>query len=340
MEDVRISVFDPLKTFVIVQPDLFPIDIRCPGNPPNPNSPACVSGQQTFRTGQLRNETVRDKDGNVLFQPGQIPVAIRAEEVAFNPVTIPGVGCGCVRGVPVPAFGQGISGIGTIGCGDAPLTNISYRVIQDHNTTPGNAANRSQAMRNDPECDDQIILANGAVYQACSEGTGDECSAPEQETVHTGVCNSPRALDLRGGAAPRGSALIFANISIGVLRNGGGCRAPDCTVPDFGDDCLPCTDDDEDKGDPVIVPLTTASAEGAVFDVNNSSTGGTAAIEASELCFQLPCDTKRTGQVLDCDLLLSDPTNGGSGGALALAFPALDSRSISDNVVSAVLTAK
>ncbi len=334
-EDLRLSVYDPLRSKAIVQTDSFPVEISCT----NPTAATCLTGQLTLRTGQLRDETVRDANGEILFEAGQIPVVTRADEVDFRPIVIPGVGCACTRGVVIPEFGEGVSGAGTIGCGDAPLNDISYELIADHNTNPGSPGNRSGAMPNDPECNDQTTIGGVGDSHACLEGTGEECSLPLQETVHQGVCNSPRALTRSGGPAPKGSAFIVTSIQIGVLRNGRGCPARDCTAGDFGPDCIPCTDDDVDKGDPVTVAFTTATAQGAVFDVNNA-TSGLVAIEDGGVCGFSDCDASQTGAEFDCDLLASDPTYGGAGGRVVLAFPALDSRGIGDNVTSVVLSPK
>lgn len=338
-EDLRVSVFDPLKSSATVQNDGLPALVISCKPATNPDSPTCLRGQQTLRTGKLRNEAVFDKNGNLLFEPGQIPVALRADEVFFNPIVVTGVGCACTRAVPIPAFGQNVSGSGIVGCGDTSLSDVNYEVVQDHNTNPGSPGNRVQAMPNDPECNDQTDL-DGAISEACLEGTGSDCSTPEHSIVHPAVCNSPPALTRSGGPAPKGSAFIVTGIQIGVLLSGGfGCPAMNCRVTDFGPDCMPCTDDDVVKGAPATVALTTGVAQGAVFDVNNA-TSGLPAIEEGVDCGFGPCVVKQVGQKLDCSLIVNDPTYAGTGSKTVLAFPALDSRGLGDNVTSVILTPK
>ena len=134
-----------------------------------------LTGQQVLTTGQKRDDTVFDKDGNVLFNPGDIPVVIKVtgnkdDDVFFNPVRVQGLVCACVRQIPVPdLFGPahcsqttstkcsfdtdcpgdevcvGISAIGKIACGDAGLSDIDYRLSQDHNTIPGDPNNGSSS---------------------------------------------------------------------------------------------------------------------------------------------------------------------------------------------------
>lgn len=55
------------------------------------------------------------------------------------------------------------------------------------------------------------------------------------------------------------------------------------------------------------------------------------------LCGGSRCITSAQGSRFDCDALLANPTGGLSGAGLALAFPALDARTIGDNVTSTVL---
>lgn len=332
-EDARVAIFDPTKTTVTVQIDSLPFDVT-------------LTGRQTFRTGQPRNETVRGPNGEVLFNPGQIPVAVRANEVHFDPVSVPGLRCACVRGIPVPAFGNGITAVGEIGCGAAPLTDINYRLVQDHNTNPGDPNNRSQGTPDDAECDDSITLPGGIVSVACKEGTGANCSAANFS--HTGVCNGPRQITLSGGPTPPGSVFLLSNSAIGLLSDGGACDTTGprpgrpCPVPDYGMDCLPCTDDDLDKGIPQYVPFTSGTAQAAVFDANNNAGSTTAIIiDQGRSCSGFnDCITSATGKPLDCEQLLANPTGGLSGSALAVAFPSIDARGIGDNVTSATFSAQ
>ena len=253
-----------------------------------------VRGRQVFRTGIARDEAVTDVNGDAIFQPGEIPVVVKVtgepeDDVVFEPVRVSGIVCACVRQVPVPElFGNGVSAVGKIGCGEQGLTDIDYRLVQDHNTNPGDANNGSSSgsvrqLPDDPECDDTFNFPSGLVSNACVEGTGELCD--EARFIHhppdpgqpVAACNSPRSVELFGGRQPMGSALIDNNVAIGLLADGGVCdtnqpRNPDgsCRYPDYGADCIPCTDDDADLGVPENLGLTTGSASSAVFDANNA----------------------------------------------------------------------
>jgi hypothetical protein len=94
-------------------------------------------------------------------------------------------------------------------------------------------------------------------------------------SVHPGICNSPRNIEL-SGQGPRGSALVNNSTAIGLLNDNGSCttsmpRNPDgsCRFRDYGPDCLPCTSDDVDMGTQENLPTTTGTAEGAVYDASN-----------------------------------------------------------------------
>ncbi|HSP99824.1 MAG TPA: hypothetical protein VL049_21590 [Candidatus Dormibacteraeota bacterium] len=98
-----------------------------------------LTGQQTFRTGHMRATATTLASGGSI-PAGEIPAVIKADELLFNPVQVTGLVCACVRGIPVAAFGPGVAANGSIGCGDQGLSNIDYRMVQDHDTTPGDRA--------------------------------------------------------------------------------------------------------------------------------------------------------------------------------------------------------
>ena len=126
-EDVRVGVFNPAETIAVVQTEAIPITLN-------------LTGQQTFHTGHARPTAATLASGGS-FPAGQIPTVIKADELLFNPVPVTGLVCACVRGIPVPAFGPGIAANGSIGCSDQGLTDIDYRMVQDHDTTPGDPGN-------------------------------------------------------------------------------------------------------------------------------------------------------------------------------------------------------
>jgi cysteine-rich repeat protein len=323
-EDARAGVFDSTKTMAVVQTQAFPITLN-------------ISGSQTFRTGKARDTAVETVEGDS-FAPGEMPVVIKATELLFDPVSVPGLVCACVRGVPVESFGPGISAQGKIGCGENGLTDISYVLSQDHNTTPGSPGNKAAGgSPDDAECDNTTELPGGVTASACKEGEGDTCSLPSN--LHTGVCIGPRTLTPAGGMAPRGSAIILNNSSISLLQDAGNCaekRNPNgsCTFPQYGPDCQPCTADDEIMQDANLLPTTTGKSSAVVYDLNNDGTG--AIMGEGQSCFGVPCQTTGNGSIFDCDELANDPTGGLSGGSISVSFPAIDSAQIGDNVTTTV----
>ena len=221
-----------------------------------------------------------------------------------------------------------------ISCNAEGLTDVTYRLIQDHNTDPGDPDNQNQGTPDDPQCTAETTLPGGTTSKACREQVGADCLDVAQHP-HEGVCNGPRTITRSGGAAGRGSAFILNNTSIGQLRDNGACMEQhkpngDCMWADYGPDCKPCTDDDTRKGDPDNVPTTTGTAQGAVFDAND----GPGVIDDGVTCGTQPCRTAATGANFDCDALIANPTGGLSGGSLAVTFPQLDADLIGDNVTS------
>ncbi len=170
-----------------------------------------LTGQQTFRTGHARPTATALENGGTIGA-GEIPTVIRADELLFDPVKVTGLVCACVRGVPVDAFGPGISASGSIGCGDSGLTNIDYRMVQDHNTTPGSPGNSHMGTPDDPECNDTTEVPGGGTSSACLEGTGDKCKTAEQH-AHRRLQrparrdpvrrHGPEGLGTRSSTAPR-----------------------------------------------------------------------------------------------------------------------------------------
>lgn len=320
-ETLRKSNFIPSQSISFVQSTALQIRLQ-------------LRGQQVFTTGRQRDEVVFNASGTAIFQPGEIPVVVKVtgdptKDVVFEPVRVQGIVCACVTQVPVPGlFGpancsqtttiectrdrdcpsdekcQGISAVGKISCGAQGLTDIDYRLVQDHNTVPGNPNNgaSSGSLRqepNDPECNDSFRFPSGVESNACLEGTGELCS--ENRYIHhpptasPAVCNSPRVVEFFGGQQPIGSALINNNTAIGLLSDSGFCdltqpKNPDgsCRYPDYGPDCIPCTRDDVDLGLAENLPTTTGFASSALFDATNragSNPGSTIdRTEAGQAC--------------------------------------------------------
>jgi hypothetical protein len=266
-EDVRRTRLDPARSPLRIQQASFTLNLN-------------LRGTQVLRTGRPRTRRVLDPQGNVITEPGELPVTVKAADPAFEPLVVRNLACACIRTVPVPdLFGPNIAGVGKIACGDEGLHAVDYTIIQDHNTTPGNPGNGNvigglPQLPDDPECDDEFTFPSGVPSTACRELSDPDCSDPTA-FFHPGVCNSPRTTR-SSGAGPRGSASIDASIAIGLLSDAGSCdltepRNPDgsCRFRDYGPDCIPCTSDDRDMGTPENLTLTTGVAAGAVYDAGN-----------------------------------------------------------------------
>lgn len=296
--------------------------------------PIPIEGSQTLTIGKATDES------------GEIPAVIKADEMIFEPVSVPGLVCACVRGAAMPQFGPGNTASGSVGCGEEGLAEVDYFAPIDHNVTPGSPGNGG-GLPDDPGCEHGDL----------------EDGSPDMP--HAGVCNSKRQLQFTGGG-PRGSVFLRAVNAISLLQDGGAC-AYDCGVENIGEDCLPCTADDPNQAEPGDLPLTTGTAEGAVFDANNSpgkkiaKGSGTPCSSASqcptgETCWSVPdgkvcttqsnctcevrcgsqlCATVVTGNVVNCDLIESDPEHAMSGAKLVGALSSVDTATIADNIVTA-----
>ena len=325
-ETVRRTTLDPTASVALVQ---FTGGFKLP---------LSLTGTQALTGGTPRDTAVIGPNGVQLFAPGEFPVITKAEDVKFNPVSLTNLGCACVRAFEVPEFGPGNAGMGVVGCGEQGLSDVDFIVTIDHNTTPGDPRNSGSDLGfpDDPECDDVFELGGGIMYHACKEGVGDTCKTAfnTHKFNGTGICQSPRHIAFSGGQAPRGSVLLRTNTAIQVLTNTvpNPC-APACNAPDFGPDCMPCTDDDPNKGVPQISPTTSGTASALVYDAND--TAGVTFGLGTNNC-NGPCIASVTGEPTDCDKL-QDP-NAGLSGSLVTAFPGLDQQ-ISDAVITTTLKA-
>ncbi|MBI4516412.1 MAG: thrombospondin type 3 repeat-containing protein [Deltaproteobacteria bacterium] len=264
---------------------------------------------------------------------GVIPVAVRAEDVHFDPIPITGLVCACVRAVPFDDFGPGVSGRGEIGCGEGGLADVDSEASVDHNIGTVGVGGFTEA-----DC----VAAGGVVEDGSSAHP------------HPGVCNGPAYLAVSGGG-PRGSAVLQSNMQVGVIADGGDCGVETTTKvcvggqnpgasctgnPGLcvGGDCLaakgsdgiPCNEDDplENRGAPVLNRYTTGTVSAMITHAKNEQYP----IAAYELCGGYPCLTTATGTLFDCD---QPPEE--AGGVLASAYSALDSPQAGDNVVTTLL---
>ncbi|MEO8604395.1 MAG: hypothetical protein ABI629_17610 [bacterium] len=321
-------MLDPLRAKATVQLPTLAIPLK-------------LTGTQVLTTGSPRSGQVLDKNGEVIFEDGEVPIVVMAADVKFNPVSVPGFICACVRGVAVDSFGTGVSGTGVAGCGEQGLNNVDFLIEQDHNVTPGDSQNSGSevGLLDDPECDDVINAGHDVSSTACLEGTGAECSTPTN--THVGICNSARRFTFMGGQAPRGSVLLSNSSAIGQLQDGGACaesRKPngDCKFADYGPDCIPCTDDDLKKGTANVAPTTSGTATIALYDAND--TKGLTLNDGATCGGSVKCVAKVTGSLVDCDALVANP-NAALHSSLVTAFPTLDADT-GDSIVTTTLAAE
>jgi hypothetical protein len=255
-----------------------------------------LGGSQTITRGELVD--------------GKVPVVIRAEDILFDPVMVPGILCACPRGVEVVDFGPGISAEGEAVCGDAVIDGINYLSSQDHHLGEVGV---------DGFTEEDCIALGGSV-----EEPGDQ---------HPGVCNSGRTITFEG-VGTAGAAIVNGSLAIGTISGDGGTC---CTVGDpgcpadpeqlKGPDGIPCTDDDDPStfGAAQVIPNTTGSAEAEVLNANNIigdkiGRGGN--------CLGGCNPFMATGAPIDCVGMTA------AGSAFAGAFPAFDIAPLGDFIVT------
>ncbi|MFN8640730.1 MAG: hypothetical protein U0802_03370 [Candidatus Binatia bacterium] len=123
---------------------------------------------------------------------GALPVALRADELRFEPEHITGLVCACTRVSLGPSSAR---------AWPAPMDRLRgrgrHRRRLSHHPGPqhdaGDAHNRERGTPDDPECDD-TARARRARSRACREGSADSCPAAADAAAHphAGVRNGPR----------------------------------------------------------------------------------------------------------------------------------------------------
>jgi hypothetical protein len=290
-----------------------------------------LSGTQVLITGEPRDEVAIGPNDVELTQPGEVPIVLKADEVGFNPAKVGILACACIKGVPVPGFGPELSGRGLAGCGEGGLTDINVMVEQDHNTTPGSPGNSGPdaGLPDDPNCDAVSEMPGGFTSEACLEGQDEACS--EMRFSH-GVCNSPRVVTFSGGQAPRGATVLMANTVINLLMDAGACGmdippgSDPCPHPDYGPDCVPCTDDDVPEGIPNLNVTTSGTSTSVIYD--NTNVAGTVNMQVIG-----------PGEPTDCDAILSNP-DASLSGVLVTSFPSIDAETIADSITITTLASQ
>ncbi|MBI1817243.1 MAG: hypothetical protein HYR72_19910 [Deltaproteobacteria bacterium] len=251
---------------------------------------------------------------------GSLPIAIRADEVSPHPLSVQGLGCACLRGIPVPEFGLGNAGHGVLYCGAFGFSGVDVNTGIDH--TIG------------------VIGANGF--------TAADCLAPggSLDTTHPGVCNGPATIT-QSGQGPAGSAVVRINVSFGFIADGGSCATETdtkvcrdganpgtaCTtnsavcvgggtcVPAKGGDGIPCNGDDPEvaRGTAGLSIFTTGTASATITDTDNQP-GVT--FGPGQMCGNQPCVASGTGAPANCVALMQQGTLAGM--TLVAAAPTLD----------------
>ena len=166
-----------------------------------------ISGRLSLQLGSSRESSGSD----------EIPVAVRAADVSFAPISVPGLSCVCIRGIDGPGLAEGVSGTGSISCA-GPMSDVDIMSSLDHNTNDVDAS--------------------------CQNGLLEDGS---QDHPHAGVCNGPEELSF-SGSGPAGSARLDLRLQSWTIQDGGACTR-NCSISQNGPDCLPCTEDDPREGD-------------------------------------------------------------------------------------------
>ena len=251
-----------------------------------------VQGTQTYRYGKMRTDTVKGPSDKVLYQPGQIPLALRAPttrgepqtpDIVFNPIPLPGVNtCVCLRIFEQPAFGPGLAGVGTIGCGDDGLTGADYMQAVNHNAGVI-SQDECLALAGQGQSPPSGVEVGGT--GTCSSTTLGECSGPASGGVtwwpdeacnmttqcndpHPTICNYiPNPPTFSTTQGPQGSAVLSTYTSTSAISGDGTCTHT-CTPIETGMDCDPCTDDDRRQGIAQINYSVTGTASASVANAN------------------------------------------------------------------------
>jgi cysteine-rich repeat protein len=198
-----------------------------------------LTGKMSFIAGRPRNTEVKTVDPTLTFPPSQLPMVIRPADLRMNPIPLVGISCNCGAVLATGQFGPGLAGKGVFGCNESGLSEVDYVWTADHDISD-----------RDPTC------ATGS----SEDGT--------PAHPHPGACNDAgRAAYYNGG--PRNSMTMNMHLRINLAPDNGKC-VKDCSVPDFGPDCEPCTLDDEPTlviiDSPVV--LSTGTSMGEVLHAN------------------------------------------------------------------------
>ncbi len=264
--------------------------------------PFHLSGDEMFTTGRVR-----------LDDPEKIaPVVIEPEDVHFDPVSVPGSFCICVRGHASPQL-DGNYARGDIGCGSG-LPHVDYRDSVDHNIG--------------------VVGINGFTAEECAADGGTvEDGSPAHP--HTGVCNGPNLLAF-ADSGPRGSTVLDeSRTSISMIADGGACATADGDPALYGPDGIACTDDDPAQAAALDLPLTSGTASAQILHVDD----GASVLGPDAVCAGT-CTTELTGSPAPCDALVVNAPGELGGLTTVAAFPSLDKGQLGDTVTTLTFTCR
>jgi hypothetical protein len=126
--------------------------------------------------------------------------------------------------------------------------------------------------------------------------------------------------------------MLMANTSIALLMDAGACGvgippgSDPCPHPDYGPDCVPCTDDDEAEATANNNVTTSGTSTAVIYDATNMAGG-------------MNRQTAGPGEPTDCDAILGNPEAPLSG-VLVTAFPSIDAENIGDTVTGTTLASQ
>jgi cysteine-rich repeat protein len=196
-------------------------------------------GDMSFIAGRPRDTEVKTVDPGLTFPPKQIPTILKPTGMRVDPIPLVGISCNCAMALAVGEFGPDLAGKGKLACNESGLSDLDYVWTADHDISA-----------QDPTCAAGFLEDGSPTYP------------------HEGACNDRGRAAYYGGGS-RDSMTMTMHMRINLASDAGKC-VKDCSVPDFGPDCLPCTDDDEPTLVIIDTPmvLTTGSAVGQVLHAN------------------------------------------------------------------------
>jgi hypothetical protein len=124
----------------------------------------------------------------------------------------------------------------------------------------------------------------------------------------------------------------MANTVINLLMDAGACGmdippgSDPCPHPDYGPDCVPCTDDDVPEGIPNLNVTTSGTSTSVIYD--NTNVAGTVNMQVIG-----------PGEPTDCDAILSNP-DASLSGVLVTSFPSIDAETIADSITITTLASQ